>query len=147
VPFKGETTRETCYQVIKAPLPRLRDLNPPLLPAVEAILLQALARDRDERFATGSDLEAALRGASSQIMVDTTGYIPPAQLSAASTPQNARVEVGTQSRNKVLSPGTGRIVGNAPIVVDLQTTDVSVNPALLPTCGENNLVCIITLTT
>jgi hypothetical protein len=63
VPFKGETTWETCYQVLQAPLPRPRDINPALAPAVEAILLQSLSRNRDERFATGSALETALRGA------------------------------------------------------------------------------------
>jgi eukaryotic-like serine/threonine-protein kinase len=61
VPFKGETTWETCYQVMQAPLPRPRELNPTLPPTVEAILLQALARNRDVRFATGAEFEAALR--------------------------------------------------------------------------------------
>jgi serine/threonine protein kinase len=61
VPFKGETTWETCYQVMQAPLPRPRELNPALPASVEAILLQALSRNRDDRFATGAELEAALR--------------------------------------------------------------------------------------
>jgi hypothetical protein len=66
VPFRGETTWETCYQVMSAPLPAPRSLNPSLSEIVEATLVRALARDRDARFATGADLEAALRAAVDQ---------------------------------------------------------------------------------
>jgi hypothetical protein len=74
VPFRGETTWETCYQVMSAPLPAPRSLNPTLPEPVEAILVRALARDRDARFATGADLEAALRAA---IDVHASGVVPP----------------------------------------------------------------------
>jgi hypothetical protein len=63
VPFRGETTWETCYQVMSAPLPEPRSLNPALPESVEAALVRALARDRDARFATGAEFEAALRSA------------------------------------------------------------------------------------
>jgi hypothetical protein len=63
VPFRGETTWETCYQVMSAPLPAPRSLNPALPESVEGALVRALARERDARFATGAEFEAALRGA------------------------------------------------------------------------------------
>jgi len=66
VPFKGETTWETCYQVMQAPLPRPRELNPTLPTNIESILVQALARNRDERFASGAAFEAALSNATDQ---------------------------------------------------------------------------------
>jgi serine/threonine protein kinase len=66
VPFKGETTWETCYQVLQAPLPRPRELNPLVPEPIEAVLLRALARDRDERFGSGAELEAALGQALSE---------------------------------------------------------------------------------
>jgi serine/threonine-protein kinase len=63
VPFKGQTTWETCYQVMQAPLPRPRELNPNIPEAVENVLVRALARDRDDRYASGLDLVAALGAA------------------------------------------------------------------------------------
>jgi serine/threonine protein kinase len=63
VPFRGQTTWETCFQVIQAPLPAPRSLNPALSAALEAVLQRALARDRDERFASGARMEAALLAA------------------------------------------------------------------------------------
>jgi hypothetical protein len=63
VPFRGETTWETCYQVMQAPLPPPRTLNAQLSEAVEAVLVRALARDREARFGSGTELEAALRTA------------------------------------------------------------------------------------
>jgi hypothetical protein len=63
VPFRGETTWETCYQVMQAPLPSPRSLNAQLSEAVEAVLVRALARDREARFDSGADLDAALGAA------------------------------------------------------------------------------------
>jgi serine/threonine protein kinase len=63
VPFRGQTTWETCYQVMQAPLPPPRLLNAQLSEPVEAVLVRALARDRDARFGSGAELEAALRTA------------------------------------------------------------------------------------
>jgi Protein kinase domain/Yip1 domain len=63
VPFRGETTWETCYQVMQAPLPPPRSLNAQLPENVAAVLVQALARDRNARFESGAELETALRAA------------------------------------------------------------------------------------
>jgi hypothetical protein len=63
VPFRGETTWETCYQVMQAPLPAPRSINPRLPLSVEAMLTRALARDREARFASGAEMQQALREA------------------------------------------------------------------------------------
>ena len=63
VPFRGETTWETCYQVMQAPLPAPRSLNPVLSEALEAMLQRALARVREERFSSGAEMGAALLAA------------------------------------------------------------------------------------
>jgi hypothetical protein len=76
VPFRGETTWETCYQVMSAPLPAPRSLNPSLPEPVEAMLVRALARDRNARFATGADLEAALRAAIDLQAAPALGAVP-----------------------------------------------------------------------
>ena len=65
-PFKGETAVATAYQhVSEAPVAPSR-LNPAITPALDAVVLHALAKDRFERFQTAADfthdLEAAGAG-------------------------------------------------------------------------------------
>ena len=65
-PFKGETAVATAYQhVSEAPVPPSH-LNPAITPALDAVVLHALAKDRFERFQAASDfahdLEAAGAG-------------------------------------------------------------------------------------
>lgn len=65
-PFQGETAVATAYQhVSEAPTPPSR-LNPAVTPALDAVVLHALAKDRFERFQTAGDfrhdLEAAITG-------------------------------------------------------------------------------------
>jgi eukaryotic-like serine/threonine-protein kinase len=65
-PFKGETAVATAYQhVSEAPVPP-SNLNPAITPALDAVVLHALAKDRFERFQTAADfahdLEAAGAG-------------------------------------------------------------------------------------
>jgi serine/threonine protein kinase len=52
VPFYDETPLRTLLQVISAPLPRPRDRNPALSPAVEEVLLKALSREPEKRHTT-----------------------------------------------------------------------------------------------
>jgi len=65
-PFQGETAVATAYQhVSEAPTPPSR-INPAVTPALDAVVLHALAKDRFERFQTAGDfkhdLEAAVSG-------------------------------------------------------------------------------------
>jgi Serine/threonine protein kinase len=65
-PFQGETAVATAYQhVSEAPTPPSR-VNPAVSPALDAVVLHALAKDRFERFQSASDfkrdLEAAVEG-------------------------------------------------------------------------------------
>lgn len=65
-PFRGETAVATAYQhVSEPPIPPSR-LAPSVSPALDAVVLRALAKDRFERFQSAADfradLEAALGG-------------------------------------------------------------------------------------
>jgi serine/threonine protein kinase len=65
-PFHGETAVATAYQHIsEAPTPPSR-LNPAVPPALDAVVMHALAKDRFERFQSATDfkhdLEAAVAG-------------------------------------------------------------------------------------
>jgi tRNA A-37 threonylcarbamoyl transferase component Bud32 len=53
--FKAENEAATLSRVISEPIPDICDVNPDIDPAVGAVVMKALARDRDERYATCQD--------------------------------------------------------------------------------------------
>jgi predicted Ser/Thr protein kinase len=63
VPFKGNTPHSTLYAVVNQPPPPPRQLNPALPPAVEAVVLKAVAKRPDERFQRGAEMASALQAA------------------------------------------------------------------------------------
>ncbi|MGH2368927.1 MAG: protein kinase domain-containing protein, partial [Chloroflexota bacterium] len=79
VPFQAETPLATMLAHVHQPVPSPHELQAGTAPSVEAVLLRALAKSRDERYQTGGELAGALRAAvaaaygESQI---TTGAFP-----------------------------------------------------------------------
>jgi Tol biopolymer transport system component/predicted Ser/Thr protein kinase len=66
VPFQGETPHATLYAVATQAPPAPRQVNPGLPPAIEAVILKALAKRPDDRFQRGADMAAALQAAMSR---------------------------------------------------------------------------------
>jgi TolB-like protein/tRNA A-37 threonylcarbamoyl transferase component Bud32 len=66
-PFAGPTLGATVGRVITGPMPPLRERRPEVPPALEATLQRALAKEPEARFATGRELAAALRAATSAV--------------------------------------------------------------------------------
>ncbi|MCK6624496.1 MAG: protein kinase [Anaerolineae bacterium] len=60
VPFSADTPFATIHDHIYTPLPLPRTINPAIDPAVERLLLKALAKDPNDRFATADELLTAL---------------------------------------------------------------------------------------
>lgn len=63
LPFLSDTVGELLVQILTATPPRVRDLNPDVDSALSAMVEQAMARNRDDRFADARALRRALRGA------------------------------------------------------------------------------------
>jgi serine/threonine-protein kinase len=63
VPFRGTTPHATLHAVIYEPPPPPRQVNPRLSPALESVILRALAKRPDERFQTGKALAGSVRRA------------------------------------------------------------------------------------
>ena len=65
VPFGGASAIEVLLRHVQDPLPvvPLRTAQPALPPAIEAVLLRALAKDPDDRYQRGADLVAAVEAA------------------------------------------------------------------------------------
>jgi len=58
--FLGESDYETVKKVQRAEVPSLREFTPDIDDALEAFLLKAMARDRDERFSTAREMGDAI---------------------------------------------------------------------------------------
>jgi serine/threonine protein kinase len=78
-PFRGTTPSATLHAVVYEPPPPPRQLNPGLPPAIEAVLLKALAKQPDQRFQQGAEMVAALRGAPSGALRGAVESPRPAQ--------------------------------------------------------------------
>jgi Tol biopolymer transport system component len=63
VPFRGTTPHATLHAVIYEPPPPPRQINPNITPALESVILKAVAKRPEQRFQSGAGLLAALRAA------------------------------------------------------------------------------------
>ncbi len=61
LPFEGESTTTTLLKITREPPPPLRNFLTVYPPELEAILLRALAKDRDERYQSADELVLDLR--------------------------------------------------------------------------------------
>ncbi|RMG13233.1 MAG: serine/threonine protein kinase [Deltaproteobacteria bacterium] len=60
--FKAESSLATIQKIVQGEIPRPSALAPEFPPELEAIVLRALARDRDQRYPSAAEMEHALRG-------------------------------------------------------------------------------------
>jgi serine/threonine protein kinase len=89
VPFQADTPHAIVYAVIHQPPLPPRQIRPDLSPAVEAVLLKALAKQPNERFQTGADMAAALWSAteaSSSLYGGGKGLVDRAAIDMRHTP-------------------------------------------------------------
>ncbi|MBN1249959.1 MAG: serine/threonine protein kinase [Anaerolineae bacterium] len=63
VPFEAETPLATLMKHVHEPLPLPRSVNPQIPVALERVVLKALAKDPDHRYATAAEMATALRAA------------------------------------------------------------------------------------
>lgn len=61
--FKGDGEAETLSRVLSEPIPKLRTLVPTLPAGIEAVVMKALERDPEKRFASAADFSEALEKA------------------------------------------------------------------------------------
>jgi serine/threonine-protein kinase len=64
-PFEAQGLAALIRQHVAEPPPRPRDLQPGLPAAIEAVLLRALEKDPDRRFASAAEMAEALASAAS----------------------------------------------------------------------------------
>ncbi len=64
VPFDGDTPVSIALKHLNEPVPAPSQLNPEVTPQLEAVVLRALEKDRDDRYASARDMARALSAAS-----------------------------------------------------------------------------------
>ncbi|MCP4604654.1 MAG: serine/threonine protein kinase [Proteobacteria bacterium] len=59
-PFKGDSYNEVMYKIVSEPFPAPASLNPSMQPAIERVVLKAMARNPNDRFASAREMKKAL---------------------------------------------------------------------------------------
>jgi serine/threonine protein kinase len=107
VPFKAETPLAVAIQHLTAPLPPPRSFNAALTPAVEAVVLKALARSKEDRFSSAEEFATAFGGAvsASQVMQRMETIVGPAATpevgATLSTPGSQSSVIDTRRTSRV----------------------------------------------
>lgn len=147
-PFQGERAAAVAYQHISEAPPKPSSLNPAVSPALDAIVLRSLAKDKFERFQTApefrEDLEAAASGAVPAKRIATPDFnqtlfgVNPSggQTSTAAIRQLASGADDRVSRTQSRPPVAwiwGGIVTTAVVLIGLMFWVVNLNaPVLAP---------------
>jgi eukaryotic-like serine/threonine-protein kinase len=96
VPFEADSAVSIALKHLTEAPPALTEVRPDVHPALEAVILRALAKDPADRYASAADLAADLRAARERIAAGDNGYggmLPSgAIIGAAGTPEEAERE-------------------------------------------------------
>jgi serine/threonine protein kinase len=84
VPFVAETPLAVLFKHISDPLPPPSSVKPDIPPAIEQVILKALAKDPEDRFATAADIAEAWKRALEQ--KETVKHMPEAVMAPPSRP-------------------------------------------------------------
>jgi len=130
VPFGGEGYGEIIVKHITAPVPSPRAINPRLSTAHEAILLRALAKNRDERFRGMEDFRVAMldpeRYALTRSIVPTPGPLAGYGLAKVSIP--SRLADGEVSAEALFGDGAELGARAAPMPSTFRESAGAVEP-------------------
>jgi serine/threonine protein kinase len=98
LPFKGNTPLAIIRQQIEDEPTPMRDLREDLTPALESLVERAMAKDRENRFQSVSDLSAALRAALPEIGSVSRTLVGPRVEDAIALPSTLLQPVGSLTR-------------------------------------------------
>lgn len=96
VPFRAETPIGVIVKHIQDPLPLPRSLNPTLPEPIEAVILKALAKNPEDRYATAGAMVDALRQAALAVSAGATAQFTasPPTLTTGAVNSRARASTG-----------------------------------------------------
>jgi serine/threonine protein kinase len=106
VPYKAETPMAVILKHINEPLPPPRTINPHLPESVERVILKALAKDKESRYASAGEMAAALRQAVTQPGSTFIPAPPPASVTRPSPPATTTWQAPPASATRQSPPAT-----------------------------------------
>jgi hypothetical protein len=115
LPYEADTPLATLIQIARDPLPLPTALNPVLAPAAERVLLKALAKSPEHRFARATELVEALAVAGELTRVGGETFL----LEVTGTPTGAEVRVDGRVRGTLPARIGGLRMG--PHAVEVRT--------------------------
>jgi len=114
-PYQATTPMAVVVKQITEPIPHILDTAPSLPPAIEAVIEKAMAKNPNDRFASASELSAALsavaNGQSGEEAIKTASFTA-TRIAAART----RIAPG---KTRVAAPGTIQMPGGVSISLPL----------------------------
>jgi serine/threonine-protein kinase len=140
VPFSDENLLKVLQMQVSSPLPLPTSFNPDLPPALELVLLRALAKDLDERYATMDEFLFALEAA---LPADADALLIQAQFGTSVTPFPGTLERVRNSSRMSSQPPFGSISGSH---ASLRSPSAS-NPSLRISSPSNPNVRAVSLPT
>ncbi len=96
-PFLGETPVAVASKHVRDQPPPLRDLAPGVPPALEAVIMKAMAKSADQRYASADDLRADLVRFSEGLPVTAAEVAATTGLAAVAATTGATAAVGTRA--------------------------------------------------
>ena len=118
VPFTGSTPLMVAVKHIQEPLPSLSQMNPAIPPAVDAVVMTATAKRREDRYMSALDLAQAFR-----VAINTPHYINyPQGNDAHSLPGSILLQPGTPQQ--IVVPSNQRRYDTPPIPFAIPATPV-----------------------
>jgi serine/threonine protein kinase len=112
-PFDGENDFSIIHQIIGHTPPPPSSFNARLPPAIDAVVARALAKDREQRFASARDFAAALQSAMRR--AEDATVIPPADPS-----RKSGAGVSTRGGSESLSGGGNSPTGGSTVTQELE---------------------------
>ena len=111
VPFTGSTPLMVAVKHIQEPLPSLSQMNPVIPPAVDAVLMIATAKRREDRYMSALDLAQAFRVAMNT--AHYTNYAPRDDVGLA--PDSSLPQPGTPQQ--IIAPATPQRYDTPPPII------------------------------
>jgi eukaryotic-like serine/threonine-protein kinase len=111
-PFDGDNDFSIIHQIIGHTPPPPSSFNARLPSAIDAVVARALAKDREQRFATARDFATALQSAMRR--AEDATVVPPAD------PFKRNDAARTDSRGQPSVPGTASVTGGSTVTQELE---------------------------
>lgn len=156
VPYQANTPLGIVFKHVTEPIPHILDVNPHLPTATEAVLEKALAKKRDDRFATAMDLAVALgslgRGETPDLdrtsPVPTRLHLQALRFATKSTPSGAaKIDSAPVSKSRLwIFGGIGALILAAIIWAGFRLSAAAAlltpSPVVVTATPEGSLVIV-----